>query len=280
MQSGIIRKIIFSYLFLVFSSALGYVLLIILFNKSNILIEDINTKQEVMSICDEIRLKFENQVHFRNNYLKNGSEKDYFGFINLGDDIIGHINTLQENAVYQKTSFRNILNMFSDSLITYHALVKETPQHTDNNLLDSLKVQIQLYEKQIKNIILALGQDVDRQIIHAIRKAEDNNRWTYNLALIMFFFMIILAIYMTYSLSSTIITPLRQLLIATKFIGKGNFNEIEDIKIFDNEIGELANAFIDMGKELESYRGNLVKIERVQTAAQIAARVSHEINNP
>jgi methyl-accepting chemotaxis protein len=280
MQSGIVRKIIFSYLILVFFGALGYLVVMVRFNKSNSILDDINNKHEVVVLCDKLSSHFENQTHYRRNFYLVNKKEHFYDFYSEGEKLTNLINTIHDNDIYQRIAFRNILNILMDSLKSYTADFKQSPMLIEKGMFESHLQRTTLREKKIKQLIMNLSQELDGLIRHSIQKVESNNRGTYNIAIILFLCMVLLAFYMTYSLSRTIITPLRQLLIATKFIGMGNFQETEDLKIYDNEIGELANAFIDMGKELDQYRKKLVESERLKTVAHIAASVSHEINNP
>lgn len=73
--------------------------------------------------------------------------------------------------------------------------------------------------------------------------------------------------------------PIKKLIKGVREVAKLNLDYKVDVKSND-ELGELANAFNDMTKELKNAQSHLVFSERMASLGKISASVAHEINNP
>ncbi len=79
--------------------------------------------------------------------------------------------------------------------------------------------------------------------------------------------------------SKAITNSLRRLKEAAAIIAKGNF-EMDPSGYPNDEIGDLASAFLSMSLELKNAQDELVQKRRLAAIGEIVASVNHEINNP
>ncbi|MEI8135440.1 MAG: HAMP domain-containing sensor histidine kinase [bacterium] len=80
-------------------------------------------------------------------------------------------------------------------------------------------------------------------------------------------------------ISVRVAAPLQQLIGATEEVTQGKLETIVHIKRKD-EVGELAQAFNRMTRELERTRENVAQSEREGAWKEMARQVAHEIKNP
>ncbi|HTP13973.1 MAG TPA: HAMP domain-containing protein, partial [Bacteroidota bacterium] len=74
-------------------------------------------------------------------------------------------------------------------------------------------------------------------------------------------------------------TPVRQLTLAAREVGKGNLDVSVEPRSSD-EIGELVRSFDQMVREIQASRANLASAERKLAWTEMAKQVAHEIKNP
>ncbi len=79
--------------------------------------------------------------------------------------------------------------------------------------------------------------------------------------------------------SRAITDSLRRLKAATARVARGDF-AIDAGGYPDDEIGELADAFTSMARDLKVAQEELVRSKRMAAIGEIVASVNHEINNP
>ncbi|HOK39714.1 MAG TPA: HAMP domain-containing sensor histidine kinase [bacterium] len=96
---------------------------------------------------------------------------------------------------------------------------------------------------------------------------------------IILFILMTILYFLAYFLGKKFTAPLNTLLKMTQKISEGNMNIRfnEDRK---DEIGELYRSFNFMLNSIQNYQQSLVNTARLASIGQIAAGISHEINNP
>lgn len=73
--------------------------------------------------------------------------------------------------------------------------------------------------------------------------------------------------------------PIKKLIKGVREVAKLNLDYRVNVKSND-ELGELANSFNEMTKELKNAQNRLIFSERMASLGKISASVAHEINNP
>jgi two-component system, NtrC family, nitrogen regulation sensor histidine kinase NtrY len=90
---------------------------------------------------------------------------------------------------------------------------------------------------------------------------------------------IILAILVSGWVAARVTRPVEELAAAATDVAAGNWTRHVEINSAD-EIGELADAFNRMTRELTEQRDRLVQSERVAAWRELARRLAHELKNP
>jgi len=81
-------------------------------------------------------------------------------------------------------------------------------------------------------------------------------------------------------ISARITAPITSLVEGTKEIGKGNLNYQIPLSKSDDEIGQLIEAFNQMGKRLRENQERMIYLEKMSAWKQMARKLAHEIKNP
>jgi signal transduction histidine kinase len=90
---------------------------------------------------------------------------------------------------------------------------------------------------------------------------------------------ILLAILLSGWAAARVTRPVEQLARAAREVASGNWNTQVTVNSSD-EIGELAESFNRMTRELLTQREHLVQAERVAAWRELARRLAHELKNP
>lgn len=90
---------------------------------------------------------------------------------------------------------------------------------------------------------------------------------------------IVLTILLSGWIASRVTRPVEQLAHAAQEIAAGNWNSEVNITSAD-ELGDLAQSFNRMTRELRDQRERLVQAERVAAWRELARRLAHELKNP
>jgi two-component system, NtrC family, nitrogen regulation sensor histidine kinase NtrY len=90
---------------------------------------------------------------------------------------------------------------------------------------------------------------------------------------------ILLAILLSGWAAGRVTRPIEQLARAARDVASGNWNTQVPVTSSD-EIGELAESFNGMTRELLAQREHLVQAERVAAWRELARRLAHELKNP
>jgi nitrogen fixation/metabolism regulation signal transduction histidine kinase len=90
---------------------------------------------------------------------------------------------------------------------------------------------------------------------------------------------LILAILLSSWAATRVTRPVEELANAAREVAAGNWNTTVKVKTED-EIGELAESFNRMTRDLLEQRERLVQAERVAAWRELARRLAHELKNP
>lgn len=90
---------------------------------------------------------------------------------------------------------------------------------------------------------------------------------------------LILAILLSSWAAARVTRPVEDLARAAREVAAGNWNTAVRVKTRD-EIGELAESFNHMTRDLLEHRERLVQAERVAAWRELARRLAHELKNP
>jgi two-component system, NtrC family, nitrogen regulation sensor histidine kinase NtrY len=90
---------------------------------------------------------------------------------------------------------------------------------------------------------------------------------------------LVLAILLSSWAATRVTRPVEELARAARHVAAGNWNTSVTVKTQD-EIGELAESFNRMTRDLLDYRERLVQAERVAAWRELARRLAHELKNP
>ena len=90
---------------------------------------------------------------------------------------------------------------------------------------------------------------------------------------------LILAIVLSSWVATRVTRPVEELARAAHDVAAGNWNATVDVGARD-EIGELAESFNRMTRDLLDHRERLVQAERVAAWRELASRLVHELKNP
>lgn len=90
---------------------------------------------------------------------------------------------------------------------------------------------------------------------------------------------ILLAVFISSWAAGRAVRPIEQLVGAARSVAAGDMNTRIEVGSRD-ELGELANAFNRMTRELLDQRERLVQAERVAAWRELAHRLAHELKNP
>lgn len=90
---------------------------------------------------------------------------------------------------------------------------------------------------------------------------------------------LVLAILLSSWAASRVTKPVQELANAARDIATGNWNSTVNVNTHD-ELGELADSFNRMTRDLLDHRERLIQAERVAAWRELARRLAHELKNP
>ena len=91
--------------------------------------------------------------------------------------------------------------------------------------------------------------------------------------------VILLGLVLGWWVSARVTRPIEQLARGAREVAAGNWEARVDVRSRD-EIGQLADAFNEMTRQLAEQRERLVQTERVAAWRELARRLAHELKNP
>jgi two-component system, NtrC family, nitrogen regulation sensor histidine kinase NtrY len=90
---------------------------------------------------------------------------------------------------------------------------------------------------------------------------------------------LLFGIALSYWVARQVTRPVKQLVEGARTVTQGDWNAQVKVSSKD-EIGELANAFNAMTRQLIDHRDRLIQAERVAAWRELARRLAHELKNP
>ena len=90
---------------------------------------------------------------------------------------------------------------------------------------------------------------------------------------------IVIAILLSTWVAGRVTRPVEQLAVAAEEVARGNWNTQVQVASRD-ELGQLAESFNQMTRQLTQQREHLVQAERVAAWRELARRLAHELKNP
>lgn len=124
------------------------------------------------------------------------------------------------------------------------------------------------------------GEAVGALLLGSSRRAlVESERHIRNLGLVLGGLGILLAILLSGWAAARVTRPVEQLAEAARQVAAGNWDAHVEVESRD-EMGELAEAFNRMTRELIEHRERLVQAERVAAWRELARRLAHELKNP
>jgi signal transduction histidine kinase len=91
--------------------------------------------------------------------------------------------------------------------------------------------------------------------------------------------VIVLGLILGWWFSARVTRPIEKLASGAREVASGNWNARVNVRSRD-EVGQLANAFNEMTRQLAEQRERLVQTERVAAWRELARRLAHELKNP
>lgn len=206
----------------------------------------------------------------------NENDMKSLGYIFLKDKQNKTIAASSNLSESDYNTFNDVLN--KDTTLQKELNINENNYITSSNLIDSTGWNLFVLKSQDE--ILKIVKHLDSQI-DAAQKSRTlymkSLLWRLILIfLLIFFILAILSIYVSKFTAKKITDPLSKLAEEADAIGKGAFKR--KIKIDSNdEIGDLANSFNKMARDLVTYMRNFKKItkekERISSELMIARKI-------
>jgi len=133
------------------------------------------------------------------------------------------------------------------------------------------------------NAIPLVGQDDDLLGVLLVGSSRENLIQMLNfiraLALLVGGGVILLGLILGWWISARVTRPIEKLAAGARDVAAGHWEARVEIHSRD-EIGQLANAFNEMTRQLADQRERLVQTERVAAWRELARRLAHELKNP
>lgn len=120
------------------------------------------------------------------------------------------------------------------------------------------------------HLVIKLNKDVAFKSINEGRMV---------LVLVTLVIMIVFSL-ISYRIVSTITQPIEDASLALVEMGNGNFDPILDVKITNDEYGELVAGLQKMTKKVDSLIKDQASKYRLASLGNMASNIAHEINNP
>jgi len=216
---------------------------------------------------------------FENTYFVPGEIDEGIEFLKnaLDDGSWGTIKLGNERISFKTPSAKVEKKYISGSLIN-RVNISRSPEITiDGQAIlpfknyKAYKIAYPIKNKGLKGTIF-IYEPLDR----FNKSIETNQKF---LALWVFLFILLIAIFGYYLLSKTVVKPVQKLIDLTKDISHGT-NPIDTDVGSITEINKLQNAMIKMSEEIEISKKELIASEKLASLGKLSSGVAHEIGNP
>jgi two-component system nitrogen regulation sensor histidine kinase NtrY len=201
-------------------------------------------------------------------------------------------------ALELPTGMRAMLYQVSGAFFVPQALIDASGNVKQPEALAPLILQVQKQGREFTQPMHWSSDPADDETIHAIplNGADDKTlgilligssrrayvevkRHIQSAAMLVGGAGILLAILLSSWAAARVTRPVEQLATAAREVAAGNLNTQVDVTSQD-EVGELAEAFNRMTRELLEQKERLVQTERVAAWRELARRLAHELKNP
>jgi two-component system nitrogen regulation sensor histidine kinase NtrY len=201
-------------------------------------------------------------------------------------------------ALELPTGMRAMLYQVSGAFFVPQALIDASGNVKQPEALAPLILQVQKQGREFTQLMHWSSDPADDETIHAIplNGADDKTlgvlligssrrayvevkRHIQSAAMLVGGAGILLAILLSSWAAARVTRPVEQLATAAREVAAGNLNTQVDVTSQD-EVGELAEAFNRMTRELLEQKERLVQTERVAAWRELARRLAHELKNP
>ena len=201
-------------------------------------------------------------------------------------------------ALELPTGMRAMLYQVSGAFFVPQVLIDASGNVKQPEALAPLILQVQKQGREFTQLMHWSSDPADDETIHAIplNGADDKTlgvlligssrrayvevkRHIQSAAMLVGGAGILLAILLSSWAAARVTRPVEQLATAAREVAAGNLNTQVDVTSQD-EVGELAEAFNRMTRELLEQKERLVQTERVAAWRELARRLAHELKNP
>jgi signal transduction histidine kinase len=196
------------------------------------------------------------------------------------------------------SGMRAMLYQVSGAFFVPQALIDASGSVKQPEALAPLILQVQKQGREFTQLMHWSSDPADDETIHAIplNGADDKTlgvlligssrrayvevkRHIQSAAMLVGGAGILLAILLSSWAAARVTRPVEQLARAAREVAAGNLNTQVEVRSHD-EVGELADAFNRMTRELLEQKERLVQTERVAAWRELARRLAHELKNP
>jgi two-component system, NtrC family, nitrogen regulation sensor histidine kinase NtrY len=201
-------------------------------------------------------------------------------------------------ALELPSGMRAMLYQVSGSAFANQMLIDASGTAKQSEVVAPLILQVQKQGRELAQLVHWSNDPADDETIHAIplNGADDKTlgilligssrrpyvevkRHIQSAAMLVGGAGILLAILLSSWAAARVTRPVEQLAAAAREVAAGNLNTEVEVTSQD-EVGELAEAFNRMTRDLLEQNERLVQTERVAAWRELARRLAHELKNP
>ncbi|HOJ65029.1 MAG TPA: PP2C family protein-serine/threonine phosphatase [Spirochaetota bacterium] len=144
-----------------------------------------------------------------------------------------------------------------------------------NNEQDEINKKIFVTHKNKKFLLVKNISDITGVRLvyfHPVKQIQKPIFEIINIMIIVTIFLIIFILIISFIFSKSFTNPIQKLAEATTWVAQGNYNKFIEVKS-KNEIGDLANNFNLMIKNIKAYQDKLLTAEREKQEMELASRI-------